>query len=227
MLPSSIDLRPTCPPVYDQGALGSCGPNAAVGALQFDQIKQKETPVMLSRLFVYFDTRKMEHTIDSDAGTGMRDVIKTLAKQGACAEDLWPYDIGQFTVQPPPNCYQEAVKHKALTYQRLLQSLAQMKACLIEGYPFLFGISVYESFESDAVALSGIVPMPAHNEILLGGHALLCIGFHDAEQMFIFRNSWGTEWNPSDKYPGYGYIPYAYLLNSSLAGDFWTIRTVQ
>ena len=223
LLPLSIDLRPGCPPVYDQLALGSCTANALAGELEFDAIKQKELPVTPSRLFIYYNERAREGTVAYDAGASLRNGIKSINQQGACTEILWPYDSAQLAVQPPATCYEDAALHKALTYQRLAQSLAQMKTCMAEGYPILFGFSVYTSFESNQVAQTGIVPMPAHNEVLQGGHAVLCVGYREDEQMFIVRNSWGSSWGQQ----GYCYMPYAYLLSSSLASDFWTVRTVQ
>ncbi len=214
-LPTSVDLRPLCPPIYDQGNLGSCTANAIAAALEFDAQKQGELPVTPSRLFVYWNERDKEGTVASDAGASIRDGIKSVNAQGACAESEWPYDIAQFTVQPPATCYADALKHRSLSYQRITRNLAQMKACLATGYPFIVGFSVYESFESDAVARTGIMPMPGHREQLLG--------YHDAGQEFICRNSWGSSWGDH----GYFYMPYAYLLSSSLSSDFWAIRTVE
>jgi C1A family cysteine protease len=109
------------------------------------------------------------------------------------------------------------------------RSLAQMKGCLAAGFPFVMGFTVYESFESDQVAQTGIVPMPSHYEQVLGGHAVLCCGFDDASQRFYVQNSWGTEWGmsrtPGSADRGFFTMPYAYLLSSSLSSDFWTIRS--
>jgi C1A family cysteine protease len=221
VLPSHVDLRPGCPSVYDQGQLGSCTANAIAGALEFDQIKQKLAEATPSRLFIYYNERVIEHSVNSDAGAMIRDGVKSVNKQGACAESLWPYNIDQFTVKPSAMCYQTALQHKATSYQRVLRNLAQMRRCLVD-FPFIFGFTVYESFESDAVAQSGIVPMPAHNESVLGGHAVLAVGYDDASQRFLVRNSWGSSWGMQ----GYCTMPYAYLLSSGLSSDFWTIRTV-
>jgi C1A family cysteine protease len=222
-LPPSVDLRPQCPPVYDQLALGSCTANAIAGALEFDQGKQNEPEVTPSRLFIYYNERKMEHTIASDAGAAIRDGIKSVNTMGACSEMLWPYDLSQYMALPSHQCYLDAMKHRSVSYQRLQQSLSQMKACLASGYPFIFGFTVYENFESDAVATTGIVPMPGLDESTIGGHAVMAVGYDDAPQWFYCRNSWGPSWGQQ----GYFMMPFSYLLSHQLASDFWVIRSVE
>src|SRR6266446_9450190 len=130
-LPPKFDLRPHCPPVIDQGALGSCTANAIANAHLFDQRKQKVAqPFLPSRLFVYYNERVMEGTVNSDSGAMIRDGIKSVANQGACPEKLWSYQINKFTKKPSSACYKEALKHQALSYSRVTQSRAQMKGCL-------------------------------------------------------------------------------------------------
>jgi C1A family cysteine protease len=223
-LPAKVDLRPKCPKIiYDQGELGSCTGNAIACAVQFDRLKQKRKPDFIpSRLFIYYNERAMEGTIASDSGAQIRDGIKSVAKLGDCPENEWPYDIAKFATKPSANCFRDAMKYKAVLYQRVLQSLNQMKGCLASGFPFVFGFSVYESFESAAVGKSGIVPMPASSEKQLGGHAVLAVGYDDSQQRFIVRNSWGPKWGMR----GYFSMPYAYLTDSNLADDLWTIRVI-
>jgi len=222
-LPTSVDLRAQCPPVYDQGQLGSCTANAIAGALQFDQIKQNLAPMFVpSRLFIYYNERVIEGTVGSDSGAMIRDGITTVADQGACPEELWPYDIDQFGDQPPDNCYQVAAQHQAVQYQAVAQDLDQMKGCLAAGNPFVFGFTVYQSFESDQVARTGVVPLPGSGERALGGHAVLAVGYDDASTRFVARNSWGAGWGMS----GYFTIPYSYLLQPGLSADFWVIQQV-
>jgi len=223
-LPPRVDLRTQCPPVYDQGALGSCTANAIAGALQFDEMKQAEADAFTpSRLFIYYNERVIEGTVDEDSGAMLRDGIKSVAKQGAPHEVLWPYRITKFRDKPSAAAYTDAAKHQALLYQRVPRTRDQMKGCLAEGYPFVFGFSVYESFESAAVARSGVVPMPSPRESLLGGHAVLAVGYDDATARFLLRNSWGGGWGQA----GYGTIPYDYLLDANLSDDFWTVRLVE
>jgi C1A family cysteine protease len=218
-LPAAVDLRPLCSPVEDQGNLGSCTGNALVGAVEFLEKKNKVPFLDLSRLFVYYNERVIEHSTQSDSGAMIRDGIKTLAKQGVCTEKKWPYIESKFAVKPAPPCYKEALSHQIISYQRIL-ALNEMRACLAAGFPFVFGFTVYESFESQQVATSGVVSMPKKGERVVGGHAVLAVGYSDASKRFVVRNSWGTGWGKK----GYFTIPYAYLSDRNLSDDFWTIR---
>jgi C1A family cysteine protease len=211
-MPPSVDLRRKCPPVYDQGHLGSCTANAIGAALEYDMMKQKLHAFTPSRLFIYYNERFIEGTVPHDAGAMIRDGIKSVASQGACPEGnlgdpppAWPYDISKFAQKPPPSCYQEARKLRAITYHSVTQNLADMKGCLAEEFPFVFGFTVYQSFESPAVARTGKVPMPRPGERVMGGHAVMAVGYDDARRVFICRNSWNRSWGDA----GYFYMPYA------------------
>ncbi len=147
VLPPSVDLRAQCPSVYDQGQLGSCTANAIAGAIEFDQRKEQlAQPFTPSRLFIYYNERVMENSVASDAGAQIRDGIKSVAAQGVCPEPLWPYVTDQFATPPSAPCYKIAKTHPAVSYSRVPQDPAQLKACLAAGYPFVLGITVYESF---------------------------------------------------------------------------------
>lgn len=222
-LPTMVDLRPQCPPVYDQGQLGSCTANSIGGAIQFEQMKQNIANFTPSRLFIYYNERVIENTVNSDSGAQIRDGMKVVAKQGAPPETDWPYDITQYAVKPPAIAYTDAAKHKVTSYQRVNRALAQFKGCLASGYPFVFGFTVYDSFESAAVAQSGHAPMPQPGETVAGGHAVLAVGYDDSNQWFIVRNSWADTWGMK----GYFTLPYQYLLETNLSDDFWTVRLVE
>jgi len=98
-----------------------------------------------------------------------------------------------------------------------------MRTCLAEGYPFVFGFTVYRSFESREVAKSGVLDMPQRDEKVMGGHAVMAAGYDDRAKRFLIRNSWGADWGKQ----GYFTMPYAYLDNRNLSDDFWTIRAAQ
>jgi C1A family cysteine protease len=221
-LPPSVDLRSECPPVYDQGQLGSCTANGIAGVVEFDQRKQGVRAFTPSRLFIYYNERVMEGTVNQDSGAQVRDGLKSVATLGAPPETDWPYDPKQFAVRPPAIAYTDAKQDLASSYSRVVQNLAQMQGCLAEGFPFVFGFTVYESFESQSVTDTGIVPMPASSEATIGGHCVVAVGYEAAKRLFIIRNSWGTGWGLK----GYGMMPFEYLLSAQLASDFWTIRSM-
>jgi C1A family cysteine protease len=223
-LPSKVDLRPNCPTVYDQGQLGSCTANAIAGAIEFDEIKEKKpSPWVPSRLFIYYNERVIEGTVSSDSGAQLRDGVKAVANQGVCPDTDWPYVITKFKSKPPAKAFSDATQDKARQYLRIPQVSSQMKSCIASGFPFVFGFTVYESFESQQVASSGIVPMPnTSTEKVLGGHAVCAVGYDDSKQAFVVRNSWGPGWGLK----GYCMMPYGYLLDAQLASDFWTIRQI-
>ncbi len=222
-LPPKVDLRGCFPPSYNQGALGSCTANAISGALQFLEAKEGEAaPVMPSRLFIYYNERAMEGSVGSDSGAQIRDGIKTVVKDGFCPEALWPYDIARFTDRPPARCYQSALDERVSQYLRLPPVLPELLGCLAAGYAFVFGFSVYESFESARVRDTGVAPLPGPGELLVGGHAVVAAGYSQADNRFLVRNSWGSGWGMD----GYFTLPFEYLTSPALAADFWTIRKV-
>jgi C1A family cysteine protease len=193
-LPDVVDLRPHCPPVYDQGDLGSCTGNAIAAAVDFERRKQNLPELTPSRLFIYYNERVMEGTINEDAGASIRDGIKSVASLGVCPESEWPYDIDRFADRPSEACYSDALKDRIIRYSRVPQSTAMIRSCLALGYPFIFGFTIYESFESEEVARAGIVEMPAAGEAAIGGHAVLAVGYQhkaalSALAMFIVRDS--------------------------------------
>ena len=223
-LPTKVDLRKSCPPVYNQGELGSCTANAIGAAFEFALIKEnKKEDFIPSRLFIYYNERVMEHTVNNDNGAQIRDGVKSLNTQGVCPETMFPYDINKFAQKPSASCYTEALKHQALSYHRVQRKLDQMKTCLAEGFPFVFGFTVYDSFESSSVAKTGKLDMPKKSESVVGGHAVLAVGYDDGAKRFIVRNSWGADWGLQ----GYFTMPYDYLTEENLSDDFWTIRVVE
>jgi C1A family cysteine protease len=216
-LPTHVDLRAKCSPVVDQGELGSCTANAIVSGLREYLLKDKAAWVALSRLFLYWEERNIEGTVNEDCGAAIRDGMKVLNKIGVCPENDWPYNITTFANKPTNQDVTDAVPYKVSEYHRIT-SLDHLKAAVAEGLPVVIGINVYSSFESDVVAKTGVVPLPdTAKEELLGGHAVLVVGYDNRNNQLIVRNSWGTDWGDQ----GYFYLPYDYY-SQSYVTDCWT-----
>lgn len=222
-LPKKVDLRDRHSLVYDQGQLGSCTSQALSMAYDFNRVMQKQDPTVPSRLFIYYNERVLGGNVNRDSGAYIRNGIKAMAKWGVCEEDLWPYVIKEFKTKPSEQAYNDAAQSPIKEYARLNNTnINELKECLSEGYGYVFGFAVYPSFESDEVARTGVMVIPEPNESMLGGHAVLALGYDDEKEHFIVRNSWGNKWG--DK--GHFYMPYSYMTNSYLCDDFWTIKLV-
>jgi C1A family cysteine protease len=230
-----VDLLPSFP-VYDQGKIGSCTANALAGAVQFDRLKSQQQPDFIpSRLFIYYCERAIEGSVANDNGAQLRDGIKALQNEGVCPETEWPYDDtpaayegGPFPIgsapatQPSQACYDDAVNFVITSYQRLNQNLPQLQGCLASGYPFVFGFSVFTSwFDNDPKPTT--ITYPTQDDSQVGGHAVMCVGYDSGTQLFKIRNSWGADVGDN----GYFYMPYSYITDSNLCGDFWVINAVK
>jgi len=223
-LPSMVDLRPQCPPVYNQGSLGSCTANAIGSAFQFEQMRQNKPNWIPSRLFIYYNERVMEGTINEDAGAMIRDGIKSIVSRGVCPETMWEYNENKYKQKPCSQCYDEALNNQILEYLRISpHTLHGVKEALADGFPVIFGFTIYESMMSDSVARTGIVSIPNMNDRPVGGHAVKAVGYDDSNEWFIVKNSWGSAWGDN----GYFYLPYWYITTLNAAADFWVIKLVE
>jgi C1A family cysteine protease len=173
----------------------------------------------VSRLFIYYNERRIEGTTDEDAGAYIRDGIKALKEWGACDEFLWPYRESWFAAKPSEEAYRDALKRRIVAYYRV-SDLSDLRTALADGNPVVFGFMVFASFESAAVSRTGIMPMPGANDEFRGGHAVLAVGYDDEKRHLIVRNSWGASWG--DK--GYFYMPYGYINDPGLSSDFWVVK---
>jgi C1A family cysteine protease len=233
-LPPSVDMRSKLPAAFDQGQLGSCGANAGDGLMCFLFPKVAGG---FSRLQIYYDVRVIEGDVGGDDGVETRDVLKTLCATGVAPETEWPYDITKFKQAPPVTAGKDAAKYKLASYSRLIAETDFLN-CLAQGFPFVLGIECYESIDSDALAATGVMPMPNPSEKIVGGHDVLVVGYDTAfkssatfersgvdpalvsDEALLIRNSWGTDWGIN----GHFWMPIPYASNPSTGGDAWTGR---
>lgn len=225
-LPKKVDLRPFMTEVENQEETNSCAANAVAGAYEY-LVKRHlgEESYDVSRLFIYYNGRAVDGIEHEDEGSVIGSLIESLKQHGACSEETWPFDASIVNEQPSEEAYQEAAHFVVEDNAIVPTTLDAWKAALAEGYPIIFGISLFESF--DRHRKPGLVPMPSPRESSReshGGHAMLAVGYSDKDRVFIVRNSWGNEWGDD----GYCYIPYDYLLNAKFNnGDSWIIRQVE
>ena len=233
-IPTSIDLRRWCPPIEHQGALGSCTANAGVGLVEYYERRAFGRHIDASRLFLYKATRNLLHWT-GDTGAFLRTTMAAMVLFGVPPEEYWAYIIIDFDKEPSSFCYAFAQEYQAIQYFRLDPPsiprdllLKRIKSLLAAGLPSMFGFTVFDSI--DQVGDDGKIPFPCPRERILGGHAIVAVGFDDKIKIkndncelettgaLLIRNSWGTGWG--DK--GYGWLPYDYVLKG-LAIDWWSL----
>lgn len=218
--PNIVDLRPYCSPIENQGNLGSCTGQSIAGAIELLN-KRSGKSTDISRLFIYYYERLLEGTVNYDNGAYIRDGIKVCYTYGASLETYWPYDIRKYKLEPINEAKNDARNRKVTRYERV----ADFNGCidaLSNGYPVVMGFYVYESFMSPSVARTGNMPYPnTKRERLLGGHAVLLVGYDKTRKVFIVRNSWGDTWG--DK--GYFYMPFD-VVKPDMSSDYWIIKSV-
>lgn len=222
-LPPKVDLRSSLSAVEDQEDIGSCVANAVVGSMEYLALKRTQKRFLcfkqykdLSRLFVYYNARRRDGCVEIDAGTTIRSAIKSLAEDGVCAEKIWPYDTSKWAERPPDKAYDLAEKRQIRDYYRAFDSQDIMQALAL-GFPVPFGAMITDDFMK--VGGDGEVSMPSGQ--VVGGHAMLIVGYLKDDRKFIVRNSWGTRWGRD----GYCYFPFDYIEDPGLSGDFWVIRS--
>ena len=232
-----VDLRTYVEQVYDQGNLGSCTANALCAAYKFDLKKESHHQAASrhksrfsdtcavrdydpSRLFLYYNARKLTNNTSVDSGCSVRDALKAFKRFGVCQESLWRYNIRNFKQTPNRGCYEQAKGNVLSEYERLVhQDVHQFRACLKEECLFVFGFVVYESFYSSANMHFGNMPMPTAHDKFEGRHAVMAVGYDDVARHFIILNSWGDSFG--DK--GYFYMPYDFIVDPQKCYDFWKI----
>ncbi len=212
-----VDPRPHMPPVFDQGQLGSCTANATAACFQYDTILDGKDCGELSRLWIYFFERAIEHTLgQGDTGAEGHDAF-TVAKHGIPDETGWPYDISRFEVKPPN------VEPRAYTLKKPVHAVPQneeaVRRVLSNRQTIAIGFTVYESFEGQWDQ-EGVMPNPQPGEGVLGGHEVLLCGYLKTyPEHFLVRNSWGPGWGLG----GYFLFPRATLLDPNMSSDWRTI----
>lgn len=219
-LPPKVDRLTLAISAWDQGELGSCTGHG-IGRVWAHRWLQEGRPfVMPSRLFIYYNERVLEGTVNEDDGASIRDGMKVLSKIGVPHEDLWPYRISQFAKKPPKTAFDQALTELALQYHAVEETVDAMKAALAAGNPIVGGFNVFQSFMGADVATTGIMPMPGKDEKSDGGHCVCFDGYDDRDQTFWVANSWGEDWGQA----GWFKMPYANILNID---DLWVLTAVK
>ena len=219
-LPKKVDLRAHMTKIENQGDTSSCVANALAGAYEYWVQRDSQQAYDVSRLFMYYNARWRNGDQNEDGGSVIQLAMEALKELGACSENSWPFEKPLLLEKPNRTAYEEASEYKIKEMEQVPLELEAWKQALASGYPVVFGCLLFDSFD-ECNQRGGVVPMPSPKDVgrsSHGGHSMCAVGYSDAEQVFIVRNSWGDQWG--DK--GYCYMPYNYLMNPEFnGGDSW------
>lgn len=221
-LPSKINHIPELGPVKNQGQRGTCVAFGSLASLEFATGKLN----LLSEQFLYWGCKKRDG--HSGSGTYIETAMEFLEDIGVCyAKDhrynSVPIEGDEGQKDPSAKAMKKAFYNSIISKTHYakgdINSLKEALAGTIDGKPRLVtcGIFVFPSMGNASTRETGTVVMPFDGERGVGGHCICLVGYVDAPEApgggwFIFRNSWGEEWAPKNKYEsGYGLLPYAYM----------------
>jgi len=221
-VPEKVDLRSMCSPVENQGETNSCTANAIVGAMEYHQRKAGRSVTDLSRLFVYYNARKLTNTQHIDGGSLIHFVMASVLAYGACEERIWPFNPAMKLAEPSPAAYKNGMNYEAIQYARTDLGVPAM-AAVAAGLPVVFGTFIPQPYYYEA-AQSGIMPVDARKtQRPGGGHAMLIVGYDMPAKVWIVRNSWGPGFGDG----GYFRLPFETMVSYSEPSHFWTIGAIE
>lgn len=222
------------PTPREQGNLGSCTSHAGTYIFEVHQRVANLGDEPMSRLFLYKTTRNLMG-IDGDSGSFLRSTMRAIAVFGVPPENYYPYDIVKYDAEPAAFHYAIAQNYQALTYYRLDsygtnpdQVITRIKSNILLNRACMFGFVVYGTDDK-----TGDVLLPRKNQRLVGGHAVVAVGYDDDHEIvhpegertvgaFRFANWWGKKWGDN----GFGWLPYD-LIHKGVAIDWWTMMTTE
>ena len=220
--PATVDLSAYgyFPEPGDQGDQGSCvGWAVAYGVKSYQKNKEfrlqgLKADFRFSPAFVYNQVKRQGADSACSGGSSIRDALDIIESQGALPLDKFGYDEKQCEKLPSEGQVQSAWEYRIAKWMRVnVQSLAEMKAQIVRGFPVIVAMEVHQAFADWAGG--GIYAKTKNNAgASLGGHAMVVVGYADQLKAFKVLNSWGKGWADG----GYAWIDYTTFQSMTTEG---------
>jgi len=164
--------------------------------------------------------------LTEDSGSTNSAAAQVLSSFGMPLELDYPNDTSKWSEEPPPEIHLNASKQK-LDLFYTCPNVSAIEACIQQNRPVAIGFKCFESLMSDGVTETGYVPYTPDQKVI-GGHAIIIVGYDRALDGFFFLNSWGTSWGlrlPETSTRGFGFLKNDFIRNGA-AHDAISGRTL-
>ncbi len=150
---------------------------------------------------------------------------------GVCKEQDWPYNTvsiaGNQSQGPLPanaSKVMKGVKGRIFSISRSTElkptSIEGLKATLADNHCIGLSVYTYHFWTDNYTWREGVISLPFRIKPD-GAHAVCLVGYKDndathSDGYFIFKNSWGTNWGAGRPDPGFGSLPYRYVVTEGI-----------
>ena len=239
-LPTKVDLTVHVTPVKDQGMRGTCVAHSVAACLEADLIRKgrANSKLDLSEQYLYWACKSIDGA-PNDEGTFIEYAAEVLLNGvasaklagGICTEKEWGYNKlpkpGNESHGPLPatarQMFKNAKQHRIMNNTQLQHnSIQALKRALASGHCVGLSVYTYHFWTDDFAWREGTISLPLAIEPD-GAHAICLVGYRDygedhGDGYFVFKNSWDTRWGYGRPDPGYGNLPYRYILKEAIEG---------
>lgn len=187
-IPVAFSIKAKFPPVYLQ-RYGNC---TTCAALACDDYYYHGSGVFVpSATYTYYNQLAYAHSLNEDAGSDVETALLMIKKDGVCNSKIWANDE-PFNRKPSPEAYEDGLHGHEIKKKYLVKNLKQLKQAIASGFPVVGGFAwPFKGYDENFILFT-----PTRKEVkrAQSGHAVVVVGYNDAEQAVEIRNSWGRSW---------------------------------
>jgi hypothetical protein len=224
-----ISLSVNSPEIWDQTQSSSCTGHGFAGQVSNAMKAGNETDQFVASPLASYALGRVQGGQDpqslQDQGETLLDLYQAAASRGVVDIQLWPEgDCTNVNVMPDDAALAFAAKHRLLpTFHTVQVDWDHLLLALAAGRTVAMASEIFQQFESDEAAETGIIQYPQPGWTSIGGHATVVEGalVYNGQEYADCRNSWGPNWARRGRF----LLPKDYL-RAGLVWELWQGQAV-